>query len=205
MGTFDADAMQRLAFRTGDILLFSGKSHASESIKWVTLSGWSHVALVLRLPQHDFPCLWEATTDTNIACLDSGQPRPGVQLVPLARRVQEYAGRVACRQLDVELDATRLEALLALRRRLSGRGYESSTIELMTAAYDGPLGEQAEDLRELFCSELVAEAYQALGLIRANGGDKASNEYVPADFSERWERLPWTDGRLGAEILLRQD
>lgn len=206
MGTFDEHIVQQLAWKTGDILLFSGKSHSSNSIKWVTLSDWSHVALVLRLPQYDFPCLWEATTDVNIPCLEAGKARPGVQLVPLLSRVRDYPGNIACRQLQsVELDPPRLQRLAALRRRLAGRAYESDTFELMGAAYDGPLGEQEEDLRELFCSELVAEAYQALGLIQAGEAHKPSNEYVPADFSARWERLPWISGRLGAEITLKND
>ncbi|WP_165797388.1 YiiX/YebB-like N1pC/P60 family cysteine hydrolase [Solimonas fluminis] len=187
--------------KTGDIVLFAGKSGTAESIKWVTLSRWSHVGLVLRLPQYGYPCLWEATTDATITCLDTGLCRPGVQLVPLEARLQEHDGDVACRSLEHELDEGALEQLLALRQQMRGRAYESNVLELMGAAYDGPFGEQLENLAELFCSELVAAAYQALGLIGRDG--KASNEYVPADFSERWERLPWLRGRLGPEMMLK--
>jgi len=187
--------------KTGDLVLFAGKSGTAESIKWVTLSRWSHVGMVLRLPQYEYPCLWEATTDATIACLESGQCRPGVQLVPLAARLQEHDGDVACRVLNPELDVPSLERLALVRQKLRGRAYESNVFELMGAAYDGPFGEQTENLAELFCSELVAAAYQALGLIRPDG--KPSNEYVPADFSEQWERLPWLRGRLGPEVLLK--
>ncbi len=187
--------------KTGDIVLFAGKSGTAESIKWVTLSRWSHVGLVLRLPQYEYPCLWEATTDATIACLDTGLCRAGVQLVSLEARLREHDGDVACRRLDQVLDGEALEQLAALRQRMRGRAYESDVFELMGAAYDGPFGEQAENLAELFCSELVAAAYQALGLIGRDG--KASNEYVPADFSERWERLPWLRGRLGPERMLK--
>jgi hypothetical protein len=190
--------------QTGDILLFSGKSGSSESIKWATFNPWSHVAMVLVLPQYGFPCLWEATTDTNLACLDSGQFRSGVQLVPLAARVQHYEGDVALRRLlDVQLAEARLQPLHALRRMLAGRAYEQDKLELMAAAYDGPFGEQGEDLRELFCSELTAAAYRALGLLRAGTGGKPCNEYVPADFSEEDEDLPWLEGRLGPQIPLK--
>lgn len=187
--------------KTGDIVLFAGKSGTAESIKWVTLSRWSHVGLVLRLPQYDYPCLWEATTDATLACLETGRRRPGVQLVSLEARLQEHDGDVACRRLELELEGSALEQLASLRQRLRGRAYESNVLELMGAAYDGPFGEQVENLVELFCSELVAAAYQAIGLIGAGG--KASNEYVPADFSERWERLPWLRGRLGPEVMLK--
>ncbi|WP_162932228.1 YiiX/YebB-like N1pC/P60 family cysteine hydrolase [Solimonas sp. K1W22B-7] len=188
--------------KTGDLLLFSGKSGPSESIKWVTLSRWSHVALVLREPRYEFPCLWEASTDATIACLESGVARRGVQLVPAPARLDEYDGDIAWRRLqDVDLEPEAVERLAALRRQLTGRAYESNVLELMGAAYDGPFGEQRENLAELFCSELVAAAYQALGLIRPDA--KPSNEYVPADFSEQWERLPWLRGRLGPEVLLK--
>lgn len=191
--------------RTGDLLLFAGKSHASESIKWATGSRWSHVALVLRLPAYDFPCLYEATTDTDIPDLESGTARIGVQLVPLARRLLQYPGGIAWRQLlDTELSDDDLAALALLRRRLAGRPYDDNRFELMGSAYDGPGGRNEENLSALFCSELVAESYQALGLIRSGPDDKPSNEHTPADFSVEDESLQWRRGRLGPEIILKK-
>lgn len=202
MGNLHSGGIAVDELSTGDILLFSGKSGSSESIKWATLSRWSHVGLALRLPQYGFVCLYEATTTATLKDLDTARVRTGVQLVPLAARLQEYEGDVVARRLlDVQLDEPRLQRLHALRRRLAGRHYEQDKLELMAAAYDGPFGEQGEDLRELFCSELAAAAYQALGLVAAG---KPSNEYVPADFSQDGEDLPWIEGRLGPEILLKQ-
>ena len=196
----------RSRLKTGDLIFFSGKQLSSNSVKWVTLSRWSHVALVVVLPEYDYVCLWEANTLTNLKNLDDPKTRarPGVMLVPLSARLQTYEGDIGLRPLQgVRLNARDLETLMALRRKLACRPYEKSTLELMSAAYDGPFGEQQENLSSLFCSELVAEAYQALGLIRSGRKDKASNEYVPADFSEDYERLPWLRGRLGPEIRLK--
>ena len=68
---------------------------------------------------------------------------------------------------------------------LNRRGEEPirRSIELFKAAYDGWFGQNEEDLSSLFCSELVAEAYQRMGLI--SDGKKAlpSNEFTPKDFS----------------------
>ena len=196
----------RRRLKTGDLIFFSGKELSSNSVKWVTLSRWSHVALVVVLPEYDYVCLWEANTLTNLGNLDDPKlrARPGVMLVPLSARLQTYEGEIGLRHLQgVRLNEQDITTLMALRRKLACRPYEKSTLELMTAAYDGPLGEQQENLSSLFCSELVAEAYQALGLIRGGKKDKPSNEYVPADFSEKYERLPWRRGRLGPEILLK--
>ena len=88
---------------------------------------------------------------------------------------------------------------MKLRRELNGRPYEKKHLELINALRDGPLGvENEENLSSLFCSELVAEAYQSLGLLNV---DKPSNEYTPADFSAL-EKLQLRHGYLGVEIKL---
>lgn len=197
-------ATLRRSLKTGDLLLFSGKSLASDSIKWATFSPWSHVGLVLRLPEHPFTCLWEASPDADLPCLDRGLPAPGAQLVPLEERLQRYPGSVGLRRLQgTRLRLKDLTALQGLRRQLTGRPYERNLLELAAAAYDGPGGAQKENLASLFCSELVAEAYQALGLLGGGTRQRPSNEYTPADFSERHENLPWQRGRLGPERLLK--
>jgi hypothetical protein len=68
---------------------------------------------------------------------------------------------------------------------LLNRPYEKDKLELIKAAYDGPLGHNEEDLSSLFCSELVAEAYQKMGLLREPPKGLPSNEYTPKDFSEK--------------------
>ena len=78
-----------------------------------------------------------------------------------------------------------LEALSALRLKLRDRPYETKKLELMRAALDGPFDRlgSSEDLSSLFCSELVAEAYQAMGILPEHGGGKPSDEYTPGDFA----------------------
>ena len=46
--------------RTGDIILFSGKGGISHAIKLTTNSKWSHVGMVLRLPESQAAFLWES-------------------------------------------------------------------------------------------------------------------------------------------------
>lgn len=190
----------RSTLNTGDIVLFSGKGGLSAGIKWATLSRWSHVGMIVNLPEYDFVTIWESTTLSSLVDLDTQVPRKGVQLVPLSARVNDYDGDIAVRQLEeVSFAEGDVKRLMELRRRLSGKPYEKDTIELIKAAYEGPFGRNSEDLTSLFCSELVAEAYQCLGLL---SDKKPSNEYVPADFSEKRE-LALLKGRLGKEILLK--
>jgi hypothetical protein len=192
----------RAKLKTGDVVLFSGKGGISAGIKWATLSRWSHVGMIVVLPEYDFVTVWESTTLSTLVDLDTNVPRKGVQLVPLSARIEGYGGEVAVRQLKgVAFDGADVRNLMQLRRELAGRAYEEKQIELIKAAYDGPLGRNSEDLTSLFCSELVAEAYQKLGLL---GEEKPSNEYTPADFSEK-KKMKLLEGSLGKEVFLKTE
>lgn len=184
---------------TGDIVLFSGKGPISAGIKVGTRSRWSHVGMLIKLKEYDFLTLWESTTLRSVDDVVYKRPVSGVQLVPLSARLNSYTGVAAVRILQgVHFNDGQTRALMALRRNLSGRPYERSKIELIKAAYDGAFGANEEDLSSLFCSELVAEAYQNLGLL---DGDTPSNEYTPADFSQDRD-LPLLRGSLSDEVYL---
>jgi hypothetical protein len=194
------DEQTRAELKTGDVVLFSGKGGISAGIKWLTLSRWSHVGMIIVLPEYDFVTVWESTTLSSLVDLDTKVPHKGVQLVPLSSRLEGYDGEVAVRQLQgVDFNADDVKNLMQLRRELAGREYEEDKVELIKAAYDGPLGRNKEDLSSLFCSELVAEAYQRLGLLN---DEKPSNEYTPSDFSEK-KHLTLLEGRLGKEVFLK--
>ena len=191
----------RAELKTGDIVLFSGKGGISAGVKWATLSRWSHVGMILVLPEYDFVTIWESTTLSSLVDLDTKVPRKGVQLVPLSARIKDYDGEIAVRQLNgVFFEDNDIKKLMQLRHELAGRPYEEHIIELIKAAYDGPLGRNTEDLTSLFCSELVAEAYQRLGLLSE---DPPSNEYTPYDFSEKNMELKLIKGSLGEEIFMK--
>lgn len=193
----------RNELKTGDLVLFSGKGAFSDIIKYGTLSKWSHIGMILHIPEYDFLTVWESTTLSDVKDLESGIPRKGVQLVPLSDRVQKYSGYISVRQLQgADLPENSLRKLMELRKELKGKRYERSKMELFKSAYDGPFGHNSEDLSSLFCSELVAEAYQRLGLVTE---EKSSNEYTPADFSEKRMKELHGDFYLSNEITLKDD
>ncbi|MXX74350.1 MAG: hypothetical protein F4210_14775 [Holophagales bacterium] len=187
--------------RTGDIVLYSGKRPISAIIKLSTFSRWSHVGIVVRLHEFDFVTVWESTKKgTGLLDLDSATLRKGVQLVALSERVETYRGDIAFRRLSgAEFESGDYERLWELRRELRDKPYETDRLELVKAACDGPFGLNEEDLRSIFCSELVAEAYQRLGLLDES---KPSNEYVPADFSAA-RGLRLLRGELGPELEVK--
>lgn len=180
----------RPSLKTGDILLFSGKGMVSGLIRRLTNSKWSHVGMVVRVPEFDMVLSWESTALATVRDVETLQKHRGVQLVGLRDRLALYDGEVQVRQLAHPIGAESLAALGAFRSEVSGRPYEQSKIELLKSVWDGWGGHNEEDLSSLFCSELVAEAYQRMGLLP---GDPPSNEFVPADFKP---------GRMADQLLL---
>jgi len=193
---------QRGGLETGDLVLFSGRGLISAVLKHASQSRWSHVGLVLRGAERNPALLWESTALTRTPGLERGRPRRGVQLVPLGRRVRDYRGIVVLRRLLVRRSPAMDRALRRLRGELQDRPYEHDMVQLLRAAYEGPGGQNHQDLRYLFCSELVAEAYQAMGLLPPW---PPSSEYTPRDFSsEASASLPLLRGaRLAPELLLK--
>ncbi len=183
---------------TGDIVLFSGKGGVSAGIKWLTRSDWSHVGMALRPADPDVILLWESALLNDAEEAETGQIS-GVQLTPLRRRIAGYDGDIAIRNLEVERTPAMYEALNGLRQEVKGRPYEKSRLQLLRSAYDGPFGNNHEDLSSLFCSELIAEAYQRMGLLPET---PHASEYTPRDFSDAGG-LVLLKGRLGPERAIR--
>ncbi|MBX2860540.1 MAG: hypothetical protein KTR14_04860 [Vampirovibrio sp.] len=195
----------RPKLKTGDIVLFSGSKGFSPLIKWFTKSKWSHVGMVLRVPEWDMVLLWESNTVTDIADLDTGKAKKGVQLIPLSQRVAKYKGKMAVRHLSESVGPDQQQALMEFREEVKGRDFEKKKIQLIKSAYDGLAGNNVEDLSTLFCSEMVAEAYQRMDFLKEPPKGKASNEYTPADFSsDKKDELPLISGlKLTKEKFIR--
>ena len=188
--------------KMGDLILYSGKETISNVIKLVTSSRWSHIGMVFDLPEYDFVTVWEATTLSNARDLTSGKFGKGVQLIPLSERVRIYDGEIAMRRLQPPVTAEQVIALVQLRRQLRGKPYEEDNMGLIRSAYDGTFGTNQEDLTSVFCSELVAEAYQSMGLLSES---LPSNEYTPADFSSETGLQLEGDAYLHDEVFITMD
>jgi len=171
----------RATLKTGDIVLFSGKSPVSAMIKLTTKSPWSHVGMVMRLESYDTVLLWESTGLKDIPDVEDGTAEMGVQLVPMSERVASYDGEVSLRSIDnYTCDETTYQTLSKFRRAERKKPFDWNILEAFKAAYDGPFGKNNEDFAAYFCSELVAETYEKMGLLP---GTEPANEYTPRDFS----------------------
>jgi len=165
---------------TGDIILFSGKGGISDCIKLFSGSKWSHIGLVVKSVELDFIMLWESTTLCNLQDVEDGVCKNGVQTVALSDRINTYDGDIAVRKFLGCKTPAMLAALKQFREESKNKPYEQNKVELIQSLLDGHLfKENTEDLSSFFCSELVAEALQRMGIL----SDKLpSNEFIPRDF-----------------------
>ena len=147
--------------------------------------------------------------------IETGKVTQGIELLPLRQKVfSGWYSRVAVRQLNIddEQRGQMTKHLLEFKKELGERPYEKSKLELIRSAIDFHedfltfLKNEEEDLSSLFCSELVAAAYQRMGLLESNTESdnyKTSNEYTPDDFtSGRDDELKLKYGELGKEVYV---
>lgn len=174
--TIEFDSI-RHRLQTGDILLFSGRSLISLLIRLFTVCRWSHIGIVVRDPGSAALYLWEATSNNVVHDVDYGYIPRGVQLVRLEDKLRCYDGVVAVRLLTgVERNPKLLKRFSWIFKRLRRAPYRNYVLEFLMVGLWG----QRRGLQYAFCSQLVAETYMRMRLLRPV---KPSALYTPRDFS----------------------
>lgn len=181
-------ATVRDSLETFDIVLWSDGDKLAHLIQWGTMSKWTHVGMVVRFPG-DVLMLWESTFNDTFS---------GVHMTPLSQAIETS---VCIRRLTINRTTAMWDKLMAARKDLDGRPFENNVLEFICAAYDGPFGYNKRNISSLFCSELIAETYQRVGLLDPT---VPSNEYIPNDFSaEAKKPLQLLNGAiLGEELIV---
>jgi len=188
---------------TGDIVLFSGKGGFSDLIKFFSDSKWSHVGMVVKSEELDMILLWESTGLSDLNDIEDGVAKQGVQTVALSARIEDYNGNISVRKFLGDVSPGMHSALRAFRKESKNKDYEKSRWELANSLLDFAwLKENEEDFSSFFCSELVAEALEKMGIMN---GDLAANEFIPKDFFKdgRFEHYLIPGMEYGEEIQLK--
>ncbi|MBC3763983.1 hypothetical protein ACUN7V_15680 [Quadrisphaera oryzae] len=188
--------------RTGDLWLFRGRSPADHAIRALTNAPVNHVGMAVVLDDLP-PLMWHAELGRGLVDVWTGTQHRGVQLHDLRAAVDQWRGRYAqrawLRQLDVPGGLGRFaeDALLQEVARRDGTPFPA------TAALAGRWLRGRARVRAsaatAYCAEVVASAYQAMGLLPR---DRPVNAYDPGTF---WsgDRLALLRGaRLGAEVAI---
>jgi hypothetical protein len=175
----------REELNTGDVVLFAGKGFVSGIVKFFSRSKWSHVGIIVKSNDLNMVLIWESTGLSKVKDMDSGKLVLGVQTVTLSDRLDEYQGEAWVRQYDGRVTKKMIAALAEFRRESKGKPYEKNYWQLAKSLLDFSwLRPNKKDVSSLFCSELVAESLQRMGLVAT---DLPSNEFTPRDFADGGE------------------
>eukprot|EP00475_Leptophrys_vorax_P013608 TRINITY_DN1998_c0_g1_i8.p1 TRINITY_DN1998_c0_g1~~TRINITY_DN1998_c0_g1_i8.p1 ORF type:complete len:545 (+),score=129.99 TRINITY_DN1998_c0_g1_i8:820-2454(+) len=157
---------------SGDIVLFRNPNMLSVGQRLLLQSEWDHVGLVVH-----HPIL--ANGAQSLYVLEA--VNTGVNLVPIRERLFAYdtEGLVAIRRLKWSPTLEKLSLLESFIDKVVGKPYSIRGILGVTT------GNEA-----YFCSQLIAEAYQLLGILPA---DKHAGEYLPQSFSSGSPKLQMLD------------
>ncbi|ANY65866.1 hypothetical protein BBD42_04830 [Paenibacillus sp. BIHB 4019] len=191
--------------QTGDILLCHSVLHESLLIEFVQGSPWSHIGMIVRLPQYDFPLLWESTTFDNIPDVLLGKTKNGPMLVPLHERLRTDVDNIwdpmfAFRKLNVQRTPQMQAALLDVIQELHHASFPNEE-QMLRIVVDGKLG-IAGGNNSLFCSQLLAETFIRMGLLPPH---RVPNSYWPVDFSTQGHVELLDNAGFSEELYLLAD
>eukprot|EP01066_Platyproteum_vivax_P010401 Platyproteum_vivax@DN4646_c0_g1_i1.p1 len=166
---------------TGDIILFRTASAAAKLQRSITRGFYDHVALVMRF------------ADGRLALLES-TANLGVSLLLWSDFIyndwHKLYPKMVLRRMYFNRTDERMAGFEEWTQDTVGKPYKLSATKLVRSKSDG-----IED--DFFCSELVANALKALGVVRK---DKAGSLYWPSSFSTKAKHSIDEDLIDGAEI-----
>ena len=196
----DLDAAVELT-RTGDLWLFRGRSMADRAIRAATNSPVNHVGMVVALDDLP-PLLWHAELGRSLPDVWSGSHQRGVQLHLLADAVrtwqERYGQQAWVRLLDGTIERHHEDRLMGVIDRFDGRPFPT-TWGLVRQWTNGRFRRQAS-LETIYCAELVATTYQAMGLLP---GRRPASWFDPGRFWSGDELELEPPFSLGGEIPVR--
>ncbi len=183
-----AEAVETAA--TGDVWLFRGRALADRAIRVATNSPVNHVGMVIALDDLP-PLLWHAELGRSLPDVWTGERRRGVQLHVLRDAVttwnERYRQRAWVRQLEGTIERRHEDRLMEVIARFDGRPFPT-TPGLVRQWLTGRL-RRSSSLETIYCAELVATTYQAMGLLPRR---RPASWYDPGRFwsGDRIELVP---------------
>ncbi len=195
----------RDSLMTGDIVLFHGLGWDSDVIQILEQSQWTHVGMVVRVPELEYPLIWESFPFEYVEDVILHKRKSGARLVSLDERLAVGIQRglfdtVAIRRLKVVRTPAMITALrdfiYGMFHTLPYPGDWEMLIEYLLGRF---FKEEKTETSEVQCAELVAETYKQMGLLPP---DILSNSFVPKDFSSDGQLQLLKDADLEEECIL---
>jgi hypothetical protein len=178
--------MSKIDIRAGDVILSSGSQDSQVRIQKFINSQWNGVSIVIPWTNSNRLVLLESTQIPICEDIVSGTMISGVQIVDLQQKLDRYPGKLVHRSLVPALDLDRLSLLAQFVKSTWGIPFNDSPYDAARAFYRR---NSQVSINTFFCAELVATAYQQLGILMSPPHGRNANNYIPGDFSEEQELL----------------
>ena len=182
--------------QTGDLVLFHGNSAESAMVEAATGGIYSHSAMVIVLPVTGEKTLWQAAGEALEVDPVKGVLHTGAQLGPLADTVSlvyhHWNDEPHYRPVTNWARTPNVGAqALTFVNDLEERPFPQTALEMLLVWQAGKQLDMDLTKGNVFCSELVAMTYQALGLL---ADDPVANSYSPNDFSSQFGTVTLLQG-----------
>jgi hypothetical protein len=176
---------------TGDIWLFRGRSFADRAIQAFTNAPVNHVGMAVAIDDLP-PLLWHAELGRSLPDVWSGERQRGVQLHLLADAVrtwdERYGQKAWVRHLEGTITRRHEDRLMEVIERFDGRPFPT-TFGVARQWVTGRVRRRESSREAIYCAELVATAYQHMGLLPSR---RPASWYDPGRFwsGDRIELVP---------------
>jgi hypothetical protein len=178
--------MSKIKIQAGDVVLSSGSNDFQVRVQNFLGSKWNGVSIVVRDDLSNQLVLLESTHIPICEDTISGKMISGVQVVNLNQKLDRYPGSLIHRSLFPPLDRHQISLLTKFVKSTWELPFNDSPYYAARAVYRR--NSQAAT-NSFFCAELIAAAYQKLGILITPPYGRSANNYIPADFSEEQQLL----------------
>ncbi len=169
----------------GDIILFSGKTDTHLKAQKYIGNKWSQVGILMFW--NGELAILESTKVPICNDMENKKLVRGVQVVSFNEKISAFDGEVAIRTLKPQLCIKQEEELFKFANRVKGKPFNDSKYFMARAKKRRNV--QNESL-SYFCSQLVAESLQELGILGKPPLNFSSGNYSPSDFCSDSEIKP---------------
>jgi hypothetical protein len=172
----------------GCIVLFSGLTDLEGKIQHALGNIWTRCALVVRAPW-GMLVLLQATSRPISNDLVLGQTLTGVQIIAIDEVLSRFEGFIGLRSIRPKLSQSNDARLTAFALATHGIPFNTSPYYALRAARRR---NQAGNGETYYCTELVAAAFQHIGVLAMPPLGRSASNYVPGDFAEASQDLSLT-------------
>ena len=201
------------SLETGDLMLFAANFEESKLIELVTGFPFSHIGMVVRLPNDDNVYFMESVGGSRAFPdpIDHKMDKTGVRVVNLPQMLAYYMpftnDLLTYRKLAIQRTAAFEQSFLDYIEKVDGTAFptdESMLVNYVLGHYRNiPASTNiGTEQTVLYCAQLVAGAYQNMGLLP---DQIPTNYFAPADLSELGQAVPLLKGKLGPNLLVKWD